>query len=154
MVRWKGGGPSGCLLALGMLSVGVMLSAALNFFFSVPAVPHGWIIIGSLFAHGAVLGRVSDRYEVTVAEFTRHQVRLISRAGVRTVKVSRLMGVVVQHSGDTDEGYMRTSLQVIWFGGKEIIDGVHDTTLAPSLSRLLSPSVEVQQVWEKLQDPP
>ncbi|MER6000817.1 hypothetical protein ABT120_19770 [Nonomuraea angiospora] len=127
---------------------------ALNLFFSVPWSPPGLIILGLILVIGAVLWPVNDRYEVTVAEFTPHQIRLLSRAAIRTARVADLTGVIVTHSGSTDEGYTRTSLQVAWCGGKEIIDGLHDATLAPSLRRLLPQGVEVRHVWEELENLP
>ncbi|SDK61095.1 hypothetical protein SAMN05421869_11768 [Nonomuraea jiangxiensis] len=153
MVRWEGSEPSGCLLVPGMLPIGILLATGLNAFFSVPWHPHGLIVIGALLFAGIVLWPVSDRYEVTVAEFTRHEVRLVSRAAVRTVPAADLTEVTVTHSGDPEEGYWRTSLRVAWREGKKTIDGPHDATLATSLSRLVAPGVEVRHVWEKPESP-
>ncbi|MBF8187166.1 hypothetical protein ITP53_15765 [Nonomuraea sp. K274] len=107
-----------------------------------------------MFVIGIVMGPGNDRYEVTAMEFTSHQVRLVTRAGVRTLEVADVIRVTVTHSGLTDEGYKRTSLEVTWCDGKESIDSVHDVTLAPSLSRLLPPGVEVRDAWESPESSP
>ncbi|WP_431931512.1 hypothetical protein [Nonomuraea jabiensis] len=149
MVRWEGTGPSGCLLALGVLPFGVLLTFALNLFSSVPWFPHGLNALGSMLALGVVPWPVNERYEVTVAEFIRHQIRLVSRAAVRTVEAADSIGAIVAHSASINECYTRTSPQVAWYGGKEIVDGFHAATLAPSLRRLLPPGV--RHVWEELE---
>lgn len=125
VVRWEGATPLGCLaMPLGCLPFGI------------------------------VLGLVLDRYQVTVADFTRRQVRLGSRTAVRTVQVTNLLKVTVTHSGYTDQGYRQTSLEVVWRGGQETIDGLHDPALAASLRRLLPQHVKVQHIWEELEDRP
>lgn len=131
--------------------VGVLLAAALWKFFSVPMVPHGLGITGGLFVLGWLLGTVSAVYDVTEVEFTPQNVRLRSGARTRTVNVADLRGVQITHSGDTDSGYRSTSLQLTWHDERQKLDGVHDPTLASSLTRLLPRHVTVEEEWQELE---
>ncbi|MFB4273407.1 hypothetical protein [Nonomuraea sp. GTA35] len=85
-VRWKSIDPPGCvILPCGCLSFGTMLITALHFF-SLPLYPQGLIIFVSTVALGIVLGLLSDRYMVTVVDFTRHEMRLVSKTAVQKVE--------------------------------------------------------------------
>ncbi|NJP91021.1 hypothetical protein HCN51_16415 [Nonomuraea sp. FMUSA5-5] len=155
IVRWENGEPPGCLsMPCGCLPFGIMLITALHSFFSVPLYPHGQIIFASMVALGIVLGLLIDRYTVTGMDFTRHEMRLVSKTAVRTVEAANLWSVTVTHSGHTDAGYTRTSLEVVWRDGRETVLGAHDPDLAASLRRLLPPRVNVQDIWNKLENPP
>ncbi|GAA4591861.1 hypothetical protein GCM10023194_52230 [Planotetraspora phitsanulokensis] len=108
------------------------------------------VVLALLIVTGAVVGIVAERTEVHTAEFTRRQVRLVSRTVTRTVDVADLTSLTVEHSGDVDQGYDETTLGVTWPDGTEKIDGVHDPALASSLTELLGPGVAVREKWKEL----
>jgi hypothetical protein len=112
------------------------------------------VVLGLMLATGGVIGIVAGRTEVYTAEFTGRQVRLVSKTVTRTVDVADLTALTVEHSGDVDQGYDETTLRVTWPDGTEVIHGIHDPTLAPSLTELLGPEVEVREEWKKLNPSP
>ncbi|WP_203884414.1 hypothetical protein [Planotetraspora kaengkrachanensis] len=109
-----------------------------------------FVVLALMMVIGAVIGVVGERTEVHTAEFTRRQVRLVSKTVTRTVDVADLSSLTVEHSGDVDDGYDETTLGVIWPGGTEKVRGVHDPALASSLTELLGPGVAVEEKWEEL----
>jgi hypothetical protein len=113
------------------------------------------LVLGIVIAGGAVFGGLAGRREVYAAEFTGRQVRLVSSAASRTVEISDLDEVAVEHSGDTDTGYARTSLRLRWPGETRVtLVGDFDPELARSLGRMLGPGRQVRETWKALDSPP
>jgi hypothetical protein len=114
-----------------------------------------YLIMGIFVAGGALFGALAGRREVHAAEFTRRQVRLVSAVGSRTVEIADLTEVVVEHSGDTETGYARTSLRLRWRGetGVKLV-GDFDPELVRSLGRVLGPGRRVKETWNDLEPPP
>ncbi|MBV7698653.1 hypothetical protein [Streptomyces sp. TRM70350] len=90
-------------------------------------------------------GLLRSRYVVRAVEFTKAQVRLESRAGVRTVRIADVRAVRVEHSGDTADGYVETSLRLDWREGSRSFDCHHDPTLGPARVRPLPSHVTVEE---------
>ena len=113
------------------------------------------LVLGVIIAGGALFGGLAGRREVYAAEFTGRQVRLVSPAACRTVEPSDLTEVAVEHSGDTETGYARTSLRLRWPGetGVTLVDDF-DPELARSLGRVLGPGRRVSETWKELESPP
>lgn len=113
------------------------------------------LVLGLVIAGGALFGGLAGRREVYAAEFTGGQVRLVSPAASRTMAISDLTDVAVEHSGDTDTGYARTSLRLSWSGetGATLV-GDFDPELARSLGRMLGPGRQMRETWKELESPP
>ena len=113
------------------------------------------VVLGVVIAGGALFGGLAGRREVYAAEFTGGQVRLVSPAASRTVELSDLTEVGVEHSGDTETGYARTSLRLRWPGDTGVtLVGDFDPELARSLGRILGPGRQVRETWKELESPP
>ncbi|GII28609.1 hypothetical protein [Planotetraspora mira] len=137
----------------GCFPVGMILCTVLYVITPLDGTPLLYLL-GLVIATGAVIGLVGGRTEVHTAEFTRRQVRLVSKTVTRTVDVADLTSLTVEHSGDVDQGYDETTLGVTWPDGTERIGGVHDPTLASSLTEWLGPRVAVQEQWKELDPSP
>ena len=113
------------------------------------------LVLGLLIASGALFGGLAGRREVYAAEFTGRKVRLVSPAASRTVEISDLTEVAVDHSGDTETGYARTSLRLKWPGETGVtLVGDFDPELARSLGRMLGAGRQVRETWKELESPP
>jgi hypothetical protein len=113
------------------------------------------LVLGVVTAAGALFGGLAGRREVYAAEFAGSRVRLVSPAASRTVETSELTDVAVEHSGDTETGYARTSLRLRWPGETGVtLVGDFDPELARSLGRLLGPGHQVRETWKELESPP
>lgn len=115
--------------------------------------PSSLLVLCGLLALTVCVGLIRSRYVLRVVEFTRTQVRLESRARVRTVPIADLMAVRIAHSGDTDRGYQETSLHLEWRGGGKWLVYGHDPTVGEALVKLLPSGVVVDERWEELQEP-
>ncbi|MET9832838.1 hypothetical protein ABZ078_26880 [Streptomyces sp. NPDC006385] len=118
-----------------------------------PTHPGEFLILGGLLALTVCTGLLRSRYVVRVVEFTKAQVRLESRADVRTVRIADVRAVGVAHSGDTASGYVETSLRLDWRDGSRSFVCDHDPTLGQALVRLLPSHVTVEERWDQLQEP-
>jgi hypothetical protein len=98
-------------------------------------------------------GLLRSRYVVRTVEFTKAQVRMESRARVRTVRIADLSAVSVEHTGDTASGYQETSLRLEWRIGSRLIICDHDPALGQALERLLPSHVAVKERWDQLREP-
>ncbi|HEY0447831.1 hypothetical protein [Actinophytocola sp.] len=146
---------TGCVAGgLGGLVGGTFVTVVLYAIFSIS----GWWVAGLLVVLvvlGALLGTHDSRREVHTAEFSRHGVRLVSPLTTRFVSVADLTAVTVDHSGDTDQGYVRTTLRLAIAGRPaETIPGVYDPALAGVLDELLGPDIDVHELHEDLEPPP
>jgi hypothetical protein len=71
------------------------------------------------------------------------------------VEISDLTEVAVDHSGDTETGYARTSLRLKWPGETGVtLVGDFDPELARSLGRMLGAGRQVRETWKELESPP
>jgi hypothetical protein len=112
-------------------------------------------IIGISVAGGALAGALAGRREIYMAEFTGRRVRLVSAVASRTVEIADLTEVAVEHSGDTDTGYARTSLRLKRSGETDVVlVDDFDPELARSLGRMLGYDRQVKETWKGLESPP
>jgi hypothetical protein len=154
-LTWSGTNEqAGCLAgALAGLSGSmiVMVVPAMIFSFRASVV---YLIMGIFIAGGALFGTLAGRRQVHAAEFTRRRVRLVSAVASRTVETADLTEVAVEHSGDTETGYARTSLRLRWRGETGVtLVGDFDPELVQSLGRVLGPGRPVKETWKDLEPP-
>jgi hypothetical protein len=155
-VTWSGTHErAGCLVgALAGLSAGTIVGVLSVVIFSFQALTL-FLVIGISVAGGALFGALAERREVHTAEFTRRQVRLVSSVASRTVEIGDLTEVAVEHSGDTETGYARTSLRLRWRGETGVmLVGAFNPELVRSLGRVLEPGHHVKERWKELEPPP
>jgi len=148
-------GRGGCAMGgLAGLTAGTIAGVAVFVAFSASTAWTFALVVLCIVA-GAVLGVVAGRHEVHTAQFTGERVRLRSTIATRTVPVAELAAVTVDHSGDTDAGYQQTSLRLVLPDGSEVVlKDRYDPTLAGSLSRLLGPTIQVEEKRQPLEPPP
>ncbi|MBC6463223.1 hypothetical protein [Actinomadura sp. HBU206391] len=146
---------SGCLAgALAGLSAGMIIMVAPALMFSLQASAL-FLIVGIFVAGGALVGTFAGPREVHAAEFTRRRVRLVSAVASRTMEIADLTEIAVEHSGDTETGYARTSLRLRWPGETGVrLVGHFDAELVRSLGRVLGPGRHVEETWKDLESPP
>jgi hypothetical protein len=121
----------------------VMMVPTLIFSFQASAF---FLIMGIFVAGGALFSALAGRREVHAAEFTKRRVRLVSAVDSRTVEITDLTEMAVEHSGDTETGYARTSLRLRWLGETGVmLVGDFDPELVQSLGRVLGPGRYVKQ---------
>ncbi|GEC08416.1 hypothetical protein SSP24_60710 [Streptomyces spinoverrucosus] len=118
-----------------------------------PTHPGEFLLVGGLLTLTVCIGLLRRRSVVRAVEFTKAQVRLESRAGVRTVPIADLRAVGVEHTGTTVDGYVSTSLRLDWRDESRSFDCSHDPTLGEALVRLLPSRVTVEERWDELQEP-
>ncbi|MBB6378181.1 hypothetical protein BKA01_005441 [Pseudonocardia eucalypti] len=150
-VVWRNTGGSGCLgCATGGLMVGALgMGAGYHFFGLSPNWAFGVLGLGLV---GAVLGHLDDRRQPHTAFITRSQVRLTSRTRKRT-RLTAELSVRVEHTGDTDEGYNRTTLTLRWPDDTVIMSNQHSPELGRRLGKLFGPDVRVDEEWRELEEP-
>ncbi|MFI6345588.1 hypothetical protein [Streptomyces sp. NPDC050560] len=104
---------------------------------------------------GATLGAVALRREVYRAAFTRDHVHLVSRGGTRTVAVTDLLEVRINHTGDTAHGYTATVLSLSIAGRRRItIRSRHSPELGDHIIRSLGTHAKVTEIWEEREELP
>lgn len=112
------------------------------------------IFLCGLLALTVCIALIRSRYVVRAVEFTTTQVRLESRARVRTASIADVREVRVSHSGNTEGGYQKTTLLLIWRdGASRWFVCNHDPSLGKTLLRLLPSHVALKEQWDELQEP-
>ncbi|MEU8981361.1 hypothetical protein [Streptomyces sp. NPDC048309] len=115
--------------------------------------PSALLTLCGLLALTVCAGLIRRRYVLRAFEFTKVQIRLASRAGVRTVRIADVSAVRIEHTGDTASGYQETSLRLEWRDGSRSIVCDHDPELGQALVRLLPSHVAVKERWDQLREP-
>lgn len=112
-------------------------------------------------AVGGGLGHVVRRHSINQVVFRGESVHLESRTTSRTVFVSDLREVLVQHYGQVPD-YSNTQLTLDWTPGtahpprrrhRIEVPNKFDPTLGDRLERVLGPHVRVEQEWMALRQP-
>lgn len=127
------------------------MGALYHFYGVSPAL--GFAVLVSLVGLGAALGRLDDRRQPHTAFITRGEVRLASRIRRWTRPTTDLTGVRVEHTGDTDEGYNRTTLTLAWPDGSVVMSDRHSPELGRRLGELFGPDIRVDEEWRELEEP-
>jgi len=118
-----------------------------------PGYPWDLLILCGLLLLTVCVSLIRSRHVVRAVEFTKSQVRLESRANVRTVRMADVRAVSVEHTGDTASGYQATSLRLEWRDGARSVSCDHDPALGQAIRRLLPSHVAVHERWDQLHEP-
>ncbi|ONK16103.1 hypothetical protein [Streptomyces sp. MP131-18] len=152
--------PAGCLVAHLVVNPITWPGYVVTVWLSMTSRPLWWglplFLPHALLLFAAVTAAVASRFAADTAEFAADRVVLRGESNARTVAVTDLRSVAVEHHGVVGEGYTQTRLELRWStrggaAGMGII-GPHDPGLASSLTELLGH--RVRETWVDLHDAP
>ncbi|WP_330282670.1 hypothetical protein [Streptomyces sp. NBC_00588] len=132
-LTWTGNPFPVLAMGCGCAPFAALLAVALAKWSPVPTV---WCVAAAAIC--VALAMMSGRYDVHTVVITARQIRLESSARTTVRDVAELRAVEVVHSGNTQDGYDRTDLRLLWSSEPERhgITGPHDPQLASSVTRL------------------